>query len=814
MSDKRILIALLLLLTQAGMAQEKTVSWIMDGGRSGQTVLSARTGRSADLTTGDMTLRCSWTDGEGLQWKDGCALFRDVRNCTIEFIDIKGTVTGVALSGCRFDGQNVRMAVAASGGGYLSCGGKITWNAEPWDGSSDYDNIEFSGSVQSKGNNPIKIMFVGSGDANLDFSNGTFSGIHIIYTPDPPADPGHVFTLSASGNTLTATCTAGHSCDLPGRKATLTLQAGDGLTDGEHPHHASLLPGLPEFNSQTGLAATYSVSYKKDGSTAASSEAPSGEGCYTAVGTVTIGTVQYLLEKRFTLTLQKRNRIHNPHPQIQSSAQFALAGEDIILTFTPMAQESLLDLKIIGNNNTMGLNNGVTIVSDREYVFSMPDEDVYISATFTPFDPAHFRPAGDTYTIYSATGWDIFCDALQDKETYNGFIGKTILLDDDIHVTRMAGSSGHDFGGTFDGQGKTLSVTYNSTSDYSAPFAFVNHNRAAEPACIRNLRVTGTITANAGHRFAGGLVGGCWGRMMVQNCLIDVTIDSKVAGDGTHGGIVGVQRTGELTIIGSVFCGSLLGPDTYKCGGIIGWSGGTSAIIAECLFTPVRLTLGEQESAAFSRNQAELPNCYYTEDFNDGEHYTGQGKHASVSENKPEIGAEGNRYSVSGIRMYNSGMFWNGHYYYYETSDTRHLTLPNTPVVLLGESKYATSFYDGSRAYLLPEGAAAYTAGTDGDRLVLYRIGESSRVIPAKTAVVILADNPDISLTRQGSTTVTAKSGNVLTGAGTAIPVTEGKLGGKTVYVLGITGEPAALQLHPFTGTKIPAGKVYFLGTE
>ena len=100
--------------------------------------------------------------------------------------------------------------------------------------------------------------------------------------------------------------------------------------------------------------------------------------------------------------------------------------------------------------------------------------------------PANFVGTGteeDPYTIYDKIGWKMFCDCLQDNDTYNRFIGKKVRLAADIGteedpVTDMAGSSGHDFMGTFEGQGYTLHVAYGSaaapiTTGRAAPFVNV-----------------------------------------------------------------------------------------------------------------------------------------------------------------------------------------------------------------------------------------------------------------------------------------------------------------------------------------------------
>ena len=126
--------------------------------------------------------------------------------------------------------------------------------------------------------------------------------------------------------------------------------------------------------------------------------------------------------------------------------------------------------------------------------------------TYILSQPAHFsvNDAGTEYTIHTATGWDLFCSLLADND--KGFFdGKTVQLGADIGtaddpVTSMAGVSQHDFTGTFDGQGNTLTVDYDATENYAAPF------RNAEDGCtIKNLHVAGTIATSA--QYAAGIIG-------------------------------------------------------------------------------------------------------------------------------------------------------------------------------------------------------------------------------------------------------------------------------------------------------------------
>lgn len=133
------------------------------------------------------------------------------------------------------------------------------------------------------------------------------------------------------------------------------------------------------------------------------------------------------------------------------------------------------------------------------------------------------------------------------------------------------------------------------------------------------------------------------------------------------------------------------------------------------------------------------------------------------------------------------------------------LAVPVTAATVLGESKYVTTFYHGTLDYQLPTGALAYTAGKEDGKVVFYRIGTDSNVIPHNTAVIIVADSSGpISLTKLASTDVTARDGNILLGSDTVIAKPSG-----TVCVLGVAD--SVLGFYPFTGDTVPAGKAYYV---
>ena len=291
------------------------------------------------------------------------------------------------------------------------------------------------------------------------------------------------------------------------------------------------------------------------------------------------------------------------------------------------------EVNLTENNITIppdGFSYDATLVLDlSEYNEDNPG-DVYAYAVYTITLERKYR-------IKSEADWNTFCDRLAENESYNRFSGDTLYLENDITVSRPAGSANCDFCGIFDGQGHTLTFNYSGSSEFAAPFSFVSvtvplgskEGTPDAPVTIKNLNVKSTIRSSGKH--AAGLIGQCWGEVNVENCTMDIdietdkvfaagyvgkinnrtfsisrctvggtiktsamdaagfvaetsgvcnitdclsglTIVSSVNGDGTHGGFVGVQNrtSNDITMKGCVFNGKLLGADTNSCGGFIG----------------------------------------------------------------------------------------------------------------------------------------------------------------------------------------------------------------------------------------------------
>ena len=443
--------------------------------------------------------------------------------------------------------------------------------------------------------------------------------------------------------------------------------------------------------------------------------------------------------------------------------------------------------------------------------------------------------ANDPYLIPSAEAWDFLADNVSAGNTYSE---KHFRQTGDFTITRMMGTAlhadggnqteeFHTFNGTYDGYGHTITAHLNVTGErYAAPFHCI-----ADGATIKNLIVTGYVSVSGGSkvdatRHPAGLVGTTRsGSCVIQNCRVS----ANVSGADYMGGILGHSWHADVTIRGCVYSGTLTATGTNYTGGLIGWGGDSGNVtinLADNLFTGSYSGSGKFHPVGvlctIAGNTITVTNAYYTANpvimnDNDGNSLVKnspyKGTFVTPTYDKPaNIGTPGAVYSVSGITVYSNGLAMNGQYYC--GSPEYDYALTPTSVTIMDESKYVTTFYHGTLDYQLPEGALAYTAGKDGDKVVFYRIGTDSNVIPHDTAVIIMAEASALSegkvtLTKLPSTDVTAKTGNILKGSDTDVTLTEGKVEGKTPYVLGISG--GTLGFYEFEGSAIPAGKAYYV---
>ena len=262
------------------------------------------------------------------------------------------------------------------------------------------------------------------------------------------------------------------------------------------------------------------------------------------------------------------------------------------------------------------------------------------------------------YLITSTEDWNHLASNQFMGENYNG---KYFQLTNNISVTRMVGSDpDHAFQGTFDGGGNTITVSYGTAStptdiQYCAPFK--NTYRAT----IKNLCTAGTIYTSSTH--AGGVVGrNGTENLTMTNVKSSVTINATTSSEACHGGLVGYAIN--ATFEGCVFNGSLLGGNSYGCGGLLGWKAYTdnsNATFTNCLFAPTQVTVGTNNSFTIAKGATDLVtinNCYYTQPLGTEQgtlvHSITPGDYVTIE----NAGTNPTEYEVSGLTCYSSGILF------------------------------------------------------------------------------------------------------------------------------------------------------------
>ena len=145
--------------------------------------------------------------------------------------------------------------------------------------------------------------------------------------------------------------------------------------------------------------------------------------------------------------------------------------------------------------------------------------------------------------------------------------GKTVVLSADLDLSDVEFSSIPTFGGTFDGQGYTISgLTITGSGNVRGLFRYLQSG-----GVVQNVSLEVTIEPTDLQDSLGGLVGN--NRGSVRNC----TVTGSLQGETNIGGIIGVNESSGK-IINSTFSGSVTGE--HYVGGIAGQNLGS---ILQCV---------------------------------------------------------------------------------------------------------------------------------------------------------------------------------------------------------------------------------------
>ena len=202
----------------------------------------------------------------------------------------------------------------------------------------------------------------------------------------------------------------------------------------------------------------------------------------------------------------------------------------------------------------------------------------------------------DPFLIKTSEDWHLL--AVRTKSGISS--GEYYKLENDISVTEMIGNKENPFEGTFDGNGKTVTVEYSIKSDSNgvrtAPFTYVKN------ATIKKLTIAGNIKGSSGR--AGGLIAENLGNTLIENCIVKVDIEG---GDYIGGFCVGAGEA--LTIENSKFSGKLIGKN--ECGGFVSY-GTNTLIVRNCEFRPVVGTSVVSGATFVNHDYKILENCVFS----------------------------------------------------------------------------------------------------------------------------------------------------------------------------------------------------------
>ena len=212
----------------------------------------------------------------------------------------------------------------------------------------------------------------------------------------------------------------------------------------------------------------------------------------------------------------------------------------------------------------------------------------------------------DCYEIASKENWKEFCVLVNGGQTkLNAKMTANVDLGSDI---TMVGTNAHNYSGTFDGQGYTLKLNWDSGSNgYIAPFSVV------EGATIRNLRTEGNIKSSYSH--LSGLILTVFGKTTITNCVSDVNItSSKKSGSCAIAGMAlsityGAVVTFTDCIVKGKYNTTLKEGSIFVSGFVTDHSG--TSTFNNCIYLGDNVPGGGYTFAAYTYLGPTLNNCYY-----------------------------------------------------------------------------------------------------------------------------------------------------------------------------------------------------------
>ena len=240
--------------------------------------------------------------------------------------------------------------------------------SDDWNVENAYGNETFSGCYALEGGNGTKAN--GSGDytkavIDKDGQPGYFTSASV------PVEHRHNFTYSASGSTLTATCSA-DDCGLTDNKVELTLTPPAKTVYGDSNSSEATLEGREAFNEATGLniGSWQTYVYYKKGSDIQLGAAPTTPGEYTVkVKISNVAGSSYTLTADYTIALKEIGLTwgeatfhYDGKPHAPTATATGLVGSD------------KCDVTVIGEQTAIGTYTATASGLSNEW-YKLPDEN-------------------------------------------------------------------------------------------------------------------------------------------------------------------------------------------------------------------------------------------------------------------------------------------------------------------------------------------------------------------------------------------------------------------------------------------------------
>ena len=292
-------------------------------------------------------------------------------------------------------------------------------------------------------------------------------------------------------------------------------------------------------------------------------------------------------------------------------------GENIEITYTVQDKDGTLtegtDYTVSIKNSDGNLVTEVTETGDYSLIIQgCGDYQGKKTLSFSVTQAYSLEGDGsqeNPYLISSISDWYIFTKNIDDGETYSE---QYIKLTSDIGspdspVTKMAGlyssaaSSRRAFAGTFDGNGKVITVDFSNAGAYAALFSYVSGGR------IKNVTVAGKLVSSASYK--GGIIGYSEGTVNIESSLV-----TAVVGNGSYTGGFAGENKGTLNISDCIFAGEIT--STNYSGGFVGKNNNYCTVnLTNCFFAPVEIPYPNPNNCyifVYNSGSCSCNNCYYT----------------------------------------------------------------------------------------------------------------------------------------------------------------------------------------------------------